>query len=123
VALLARLEIRPSEADATERFVAVCTLTNIGDEGITLNVAPLASPSLALEIMDAAGAPVFLPPPPVPPADPPMDRLEPGRGAAAEFAGFLPGWIDAGTYRARFRYVAGPAEPIVSDWVGFTLTR
>ncbi len=121
--LVARLTVAPSEADAAERFVAVCTLTNAGDEGVTVNVAPLASPSLALELRDGAGAPVYLPPPPVPPSEPPTERLEPGRGAAAEFAGFLPGWTEPGSYRARFRYVAGPDKPILSDWVEFTLTR
>jgi hypothetical protein len=123
VTLVASLTIEPSEADAAERFVAVCTLTNAGDEGVTINVAPLSSPSLALEIQDVAGAPVLLPPPPVPPSEPPVERLEPGRETAAEFAGFLPSWTEPGTYRARCRYVAGSGDPVVSDWVGFRLTR
>ena len=121
--LVASLTIEPSEADAAERFVAVCTLTNAGDEGVTIDVAPLSSPSLALEIQDVAGAPVLLPPPPVPPSEPPMERLEPGRETGAEFAGFLPSWTEPGTYRARCRYVAGSGDPVVSDWVGFRLTR
>jgi hypothetical protein len=121
VDLVASLAIEPSEADAAERFVAVCTVTNAGDEGVTINVAPLSSPSLALEIQDATGEPVYLPPPPVPPSEPPIERLDAGASAAARFAGFLPSWTGPGTYRARFRYVAGPAEPVVSDWVGFSL--
>jgi hypothetical protein len=123
VTLVASLTIEPSEADAAERFVAVCTLTNAGDEGVTINVAPLSSPSLALEIQDVAGAPVLQPPPPVPPSEPPMERLEPGQGTAAVFEGFLPSWTEPGTYRARCRYVAGSGDPVVSDWVGFRLTR
>jgi hypothetical protein len=122
MALVAHLSIEPSEADATERFVAVCRLTNAGDEGVSNNVAPLSSPSLALEIQDTSGSPVQLPPPPVPPAEPPIERLEAGQGKAAEFAGFLPSWTEPGTYRARCRYAAGPGEPVVSDWVEFTLT-
>jgi hypothetical protein len=119
--LEASLTIEPPEADATERFVATCTLTNVGDEGVSINVAPLSSPSLALEIQEAAGTPVYLPPPPVPPSEPPIERLERGERTSAPFAGFLPSWTEPGSYRARFRYVVGPGEPVVSDWVAFTL--
>jgi hypothetical protein len=122
MALAASLWVKPSEAEAPERFVAVCRLANVGDEVVSINVAPLSSPSLALEIRDASGSPVHLPPPPVPPAEPPIERLEAGEGRAAEFAGFLPSWTEPGTYRARCRYVAGPGETVVSDWVEFTLT-
>ncbi len=121
--LVASLTIEPPEADAAERFVALCAITNEGDEGVSINVAPLSSPSLALEIRDVSDGPVHLPPPPVPPSVPPIELLEPGRGTSAEFAGFLPSWTEPGAYRARFRYVAGPGEPLVSDWVAFTLTR
>jgi hypothetical protein len=122
VTLVATLTIEPSEADAGERFVAVCTLTNAGNDGVSINVAPLSSPSLALQIQDAAGAPVHLPPPPVPPSEPPIEQLEPGGTTSARFAGFLPNWTEPGSYQARFRYVVGPGEPLVSDWVAFRLT-
>jgi len=121
MALSARLSIEPPEAGAAERFVAVCRLTNPGDEDVSINVAPLSSPSLALEIEDAAGSPIHLPPPPIPPAEPPVERLVAGQEKAVEFAGFLPSWTEPGRYRARCRYVAGPGNPIVSDWVEFTL--
>lgn len=120
--LVATLTIEPTEADAAETFVAVCTLTNAGEEGVSINVAPLSSPSLALQIKDAAGGPVYLPPPPVPPSEPPIERLEPGQGTGAQFAGFLPNWTESGSYQVRFRYVVGPGEPLVSDWVEFRLT-
>jgi hypothetical protein len=121
MALAASLTIEPLASDAAERFVAVCTITNAGDEDVSINVAPLSSPSLALEIQDAAGAPVHLPPPPVPPSEPPIERLEAGQATSAEFGGFLPNWTEPGTYRARCRYMSGPGDPVVSDWVGFTL--
>jgi hypothetical protein len=121
--LVASLTIEPSEASAAERFVAVCTLTNAGDEGVSINVAPLSSPSLALEIEDASGGPVHLPPPPVPPAEPPIEWLGPGQATARSFAGFLPDWTESGAYRARCRYVAGPGQPVRSTWVGFELAR
>ncbi len=120
---MAGLTIDPPEAGAAEQFVAVVRLTNAGDQGVSINVAPLSSPSLALEIQDVAGGPVYLPPPPVPPSEPPIEWLEPGQGTAAEFAGFLPSWTEPGAYRARCRYVSGPGEPIRSDWVEFVLRR
>jgi hypothetical protein len=123
VDLVASLAIEPSEADAAERFVAVCTVANAGGRSVMINVAPLSSPSLALEIQDLTGAPVYLPPPPVPPTEPPTERLEPGARTTATFAGFLPHWTEPGAYRARFRFVAGPGEPVVSDWVAFSLAR
>jgi hypothetical protein len=123
MALVAGLTIDPPEAGTAEQFVAVCTVTNVGDEAVSINVAPLSSPSLALEIQDASGGPVYLPPPPVPPPDPPTAWLEPGQGTTAEFGGFLPSWTEPGAYRARCRYVAGPGEPIRSAWIEFVLRR
>jgi len=120
--LAASLTIDPSEADTAERFVAICRLINRGDEGVSVNVAPLSSPSLALEIRDTSGSPVLLPPPPVPPATAPIERLDAGQERVAEFAGFLPSWTEPGVYRARCRYVGGPHEPTFSDWVSFRLT-
>ena len=119
--LVATLTIEPAEADAAELFVATCTLANTGDETLSINVAPLLSPSLLLQIEDAAGAPYYLPPPPVPPSEPPIEPLAAGAVRAASFAGFLPSWTEPGAYRACCRYVAGPGEPIVSDWVEFRL--
>jgi hypothetical protein len=123
VDLVASLTIEPPEASAAEQFVAVCTVTNAGEEEVAINVAPLSSPSLALEIQDANGGPVYLPPPPVPPLEPPIERLAPGAAATGEFSGFLPAWTEPGAYRVRCRYVAGPGDPIVSDWREFRLIR
>ena len=122
MSLRASLTIEPSEADAPEAFVARFCLVNQGDDVVGIYQAVLSSPSLALEITDAAGEPVLLPPPPVPPESPPIERLEAAEETTAEFAGFLPSWTEPGTYRARSRYVAGSGEPIHSDWVEFTLS-
>ena len=122
MALTASLTIEPSEAGAPERFVARCRFVNQGDEVVGINRAALSSPSLALEITDAAGEPVLLPPPPVPSESPPIESLGPAEETTAAFAGFLPSWTEPGTYRARCRYAAGPGEPIHSDWVEFTLS-
>ena len=122
MSLTASLTIEPSEADMPEAFVAHLRLVNQGDDVVGINQAVLSSPSLALEIVDAAGERVLLPPPPVPPESPPIEPLEAAEETTAEFAGFLPSWSEPGTYRARSRYAAGPGEPIHSDWVEFTLT-
>lgn len=121
MSLTASLTIEPSEADAPEAFVARCRLVNQGYQVIGINRAALSSPSLALEIKDAAGEPVLLPPPPVPSQSPPIEPLEAAEETTAKFAGFLPSWNEPGTYRARCRYAAGPGEPIHSAWVEFTL--
>jgi hypothetical protein len=122
MSLTASLTIEPSEADKPEAFVASCRLVNQGDDVVDINQAALSSPSLALEIADAAGERVLLPPPPVPSEAPPIEPLEATEETTAEFAGFLPSWTEPGTYRARCRYAAGSGEPIHSDWVEFTLS-
>lgn len=121
MSLTASLTIEPSVAAAPEAFVARCRFVNQSDEVVGINQAALSSPSLALEIVDAAGESVLLPPPPVPSDSPPIEPLEAAEEITAEFAGFLPSWIEPGTYRARCRYAAGSVEPIHSDWVEFTL--
>ena len=122
MSLTTSLTIEPSQADAPEAFVAFCRLVNQGDQVVGINRAALSSPSLALEITDAAGEPVLLPPPPVPSASPRIEPLEAAEETTAEFAGFLPSWTEPGKYRARCRYAAGSGEPIHSAWVEFTLS-
>ena len=86
MSLTASLTIEPSEADAPEAFVARFRLVNQGDDVVRINEAVLLSPSLALEITDATGEPVLLPPPPVPPESPPIEPLEAAEETTAEFA-------------------------------------
>jgi hypothetical protein len=94
---------------------------------LTLDLAPLSSPSLALEIVDAADAPLLLPPPPVPGRDVEHVTLAPGEQHAVEFRGFVPQWTKPGPYRARLRYLGstqpGAREPtrIVSPWAEFRI--
>ena len=106
-------------------LVARCALGNRGDEATIVNLAPLSSPSLALELANEHGEPVHLPPPPVPPADVPLAPLAPGEWITVDFAGFLPTWTPSGRYRARFRYIPGTSggrwseTNHWSDWVEF----
>lgn len=115
--LRATLTIEPDSADAAEVFVATCRLSNAGPEPVTINESAVSSPSLVLEIQDAAGAPVLLPPPPIPPERPLLSRLDPGQHRSVDFSGFLPSWTEAGDYRVRCRYLLGSGDAVVSDWV------
>ena len=125
-----RLTVQPAETRPRDEFVAVGTLVNTGAEPLVLNLSPLSSPSLALEIVDAQGAPVLLPPPPVPGGEVRTVELAPGQGHTVRFAGFVPQWTPFGAYRARLRYVYRPRVPsprewtgqVVSDWVQFRIT-
>ena len=122
MSLSVELTIEPREASAAEVFRAVCSLMNAGDSAEEINLAALSSPSLALEMRTVAGEPVYFPPPPVPPAEPPMERLASGERKLAEFQGFLPAWTEPGDYEIRCRYVSGQTA-VYSGWVSFTLTR
>jgi hypothetical protein len=127
--LEARMAVQPTETRPREKFVAVGTLVNVGTEPVTLNLAPLSAPSLALEIVEAQGAPVLLPPPPVPGGEVRTVELAPGQGYTVQFAGFVPQWVPVGTYRARLRYVNRASAPpprewtgqVVSDWAEFRI--
>ena len=100
----AELRIQPERASSRERFVANGALVNHGGEPLTLDINPLSSPSLALEMEDTGGSPLRLPPPPVPTGESNVVELLPNERYDAEYAGFLPQWTSAGKYRARLRY-------------------
>ena len=127
--LAAELSVEPRRATRHEELVARGALQNRGDEPVQLDLEPLVSPSLALEIVDAAGAPVHLPPPPVPTGETQGARLGTGDRWPVEYVGFLPPWTPPGAYRARLRYVgrvAGPVGPeqtthVVSEWAEFVV--
>src|SRR5688500_9636985 len=106
----ATLTIDPDTADTAEVFVATCHLTNAGPEPVTLNESAVSSSSLALQIQDGSGAPVHLPPPPIPPETPLLSRLDPGQERTDDFPGFLPSWTKAGEYRVRCRYLLGSGD-------------
>lgn len=128
--LAAELAVAPRRTVRREELVARGVLLNRGDDPVEIDLTPLGSPSLALEIVDAADAPVYLPPPPVPGGETHRVTLAPGERWPVEYAGFLPSWTPPGACRARLRYVglvAAPNEPgrtaqVVSDWVKFVVT-
>ena len=110
--------VRPVETGRREEFNALLSLANTGSDPISLNLAPLSSPSLALEIIDGRGDHVPLPPPPVPGGQSPAAELAPGRSHTVQFEGFLPQWVPGGLYRARLRYIYRPAAPSAHEWTG-----
>lgn len=125
--LRAQLVIEPERSDAPQSMVATASLVNTGATPLTLDLTSLAAPALALEIEDAKGAAVPLPPPPVPGGEAVTTNLAPGGTYTTRFVGFVPHWIPAGDYRARLHYAcdARTSSPglwsgeVVSDWVGF----
>jgi hypothetical protein len=119
--------VEPPVSSRREEFTAHGTLVNRGGNAVTISLEPLASPSLAVEIVDAEGSPVLLPPPPVPGGEPRRAVLRPDGRYSVEFAGFVPQWTPPGTYRARLRYVVGESGQeewtgrLVSDWAEFVI--
>jgi hypothetical protein len=126
-ALAAELRVEPATAARPEEFTARGKLFNVGREPLTLELAPVSSPSLALEIVDADDAPLLLPPPPTPRETVEQVTLAPGEEHAVEYGGFVPQSAKPGLYRARLRYLGrthpDAREPsrIVSAWAEFTL--
>jgi hypothetical protein len=126
-ALAAELRVEPANAARPEDFTARGKLVNVGREPLTLELAPLSSPSLAIEIVDADDAPLLLPPPPTPRGNVEQVTLGAGEEHAVEYGGFVPHGTKPGVYRARLRYLGrtrpDAREPtrIVSAWAEFTL--
>ena len=126
-ALAAELRVVPATAALPEELTARGKLVNVGREPLTLELAPLSSPSLALEIVDADDAPLLLPPPPTPRENVEQVTLAPGEEHAVEYGGFVPQPAKPGAYRARLRYLGrtrpDAREPtrIVSPWAEFTV--
>lgn len=115
--LKATLTIRPLRG-RPEELRAVATITNSGTAPVTINPAPLSSPSLAVQVEDAAGAPFALPPPPIPGAPFPLVNLAVGGSYTVEPGMFLPSWTRPGRYRVRLRYVSFTRQPAPDEWTG-----
>ena len=111
------MEVHPP-AGRPDELVAEATLENDESTELRVNLSPLAAPSLALQLVDRQGAPVLLPPPPVPGGEPSWATLAPGESRRVRFPGFVPSWTIAGRYRVRFRYVHQPPAPRPGDWTG-----
>ena len=118
--LSAELVVEPAVGRA-EELKARGALVNTGADPVEINLDALSSPSLALEIVDAEGSPVLLPPPPVPQATPSRAELAPGGRHTVEYRGFVPHWTPPGSYRTRLRYVDGPYR-VFAGWVDFALS-
>jgi hypothetical protein len=125
--LAAELRVQPTTTARREELTARATLVNVGREPLTIELAPLSSPSLALEIVYADDSPLLLPPPPVPRENREHVTLAPGERHTVEYRGFVPHGTKPGAYRARLRYL-GRTQPddreptrIVSPWAEFVI--
>ena len=87
----------------TREIVAEGSVQNAGAEAATLDLVELASPSLALEIVDARDVPVRMPPPSTP-GRPELVMLEPGARRSVVYRDFMPSTTASGRYRVRMRY-------------------
>ncbi len=115
--LKATLLIRPRQGRPAE-LRAWGTLSNTGTVPIAIDLAPLSSPSLALQIEDAGGARVALPPPPVPGGLTSLVTLAPGEGHTVDLGMFLPSWIGAGRYRVCLHYLSQAGSFSAGAWSG-----
>lgn len=126
-ALAAELRVEPATAAGPQKLTARGKLVNVGHESLTLELAPLSSSSLGLEIVDADDVALLLPPPPTPTENVEHVTLEPGEEYPVEYRGFVPEWTKPGAYRARLRYLGrtrpDAREPtrVVSPWAEFTV--
>jgi hypothetical protein len=97
-------------------------LRNDDDAPVTFSTAAMVG-SPAFELVDEAGRPVPLGPPPTPPADlrAGLVTLAPGGTTALAFdlMALLPDGVGAGGHRLRF---AGTAPPLEGAWSGCVLS-
>ena len=97
-------------------------LRNVTDQPIAFQAMQLESPSLAYEVVDTAGRPVPLLPPPVPDPDAAPVVVDPQGDFATEHAAILPEWTEPGRYQIRARvFLVGLSEPIYSDWTDIAI--
>ena len=104
-----QLQLTLQVAPAADDLVAEGLVVNTGTEPVTLDLVELASPSLALEIVDANGAPVRMLPPPTPGRTESI-VLKPGERRTTVFRAFMPPGARPGWYRMRFRYRSAWSE-------------
>jgi hypothetical protein len=90
-------------ATRAEDTTAEGVLVNTGADPVEVDLVELASPSLAIEIIDERGRPVLMPPPPTP-GRPEMVAVAPGDRRLVRFRAFVPSSAAPGRYRARLRY-------------------
>ena len=113
--LTAALDL-PANARSPEEVVARVELRNRSAAPVQIDLWPLRSPSLTIEIRDASDQPVRLPPPPVPGGGQELQELPPDGTTQLEYRNFLPPWIERGHYRVRFRFVHSAASRVESAW-------
>jgi hypothetical protein len=104
-----------SGAVRAEDAQAEGVVVNTGSEPIEVDLVELSSPSLALEIVDDAGAALRMLPPPTP-GRPDVISIAPRERRTVPFRAFVPPSAPPGRYRVRFRY-----RDARSDWVDLVI--
>lgn len=104
-----------TEAVRAEDASAEGVLVNAGAEPVEVDLVELASPSLAIELVDDRGRPVPMLPPPTP-GRPEMVVVAPGGRHSVPFRAFVPPSALPGRYRARLRY-----RDARSNWIHLTI--
>ena len=102
-----------------ECAVANAAVVNTGSAPRDIDLIQLSSPSLALEITDASGKRVPLPPPPTPVASRSTTiALRPGERKVVTLRAFLPLGTPRGRYNVRLRYGEAASNPVVVEVTG-----
>jgi hypothetical protein len=120
----AKREALPGDVDV------VATITNAGDAPAPFHRSHAERSSLALQVEDARGERVLLPPP-SPPGErdlAPPSLLAPGESFALRYSGFLDARLRAGRYRVRWfsthEALGGTRDaPLASDWIDIDVSR
>jgi hypothetical protein len=115
-----RVELRVSPARVVEidDLSIIAHVHNAGASTQEVDTLTLRSPSLVLQVRNAAGVRVPLAPPPVPTSERDSMRreLEPGQELTFEYGNPFGSWPPPGRYEVRL--VAAPLE---SPWVPFEI--
>ncbi len=101
-------------------------ITNSGDAPVAFNSTLAANPSLVLELQDAEGKSLGLPPP-SPPSEEElkaMREIAPGESITIDYYGALDLYHPSGRYRVRFfsecpLFGGNTDDPVASDWLEF----
>lgn len=115
-----RVELRVSPARVVEidDLSIIAHVHNAGASAREVDMLTLRSPSLVLQVRNAAGVRVPLGPPPVPTSERDSMRreLEPGQELTFEYGNPFGSWPPPGRYEVRL-----VASPLESPWVPFEI--
>lgn len=118
-----QLTVTPASAAVVGDLAFVATITNPGPHDAVLSTQFLATPSVVLQVKDAADQPVPLGPPPVPPEDDGTTgrrKLAPGDSLTLAFRGgqLFGRPLVPGRYQVRVHVEIAASARAPKDWAG-----